>query len=112
MKNDLNNDFPLPEVGQDAMFMNERQEWIKAQFVSDFEDKFIYRLDDKVFFSPFIRKIPSKDDLNTFHIVYYTDNNKIVSRGCDIKAKSMIEALIKFGEKFNNIEPIYIIYKS
>ena len=99
------------KVGEQALFQNSRQQWVQGEFVAKVEESFIYRIDDDIHISKECKKIEPKDNLNVYHIAYYTDKSEIYSNGVDVKAESMLEALNIFSEKFAKIEPIYIIKK-
>jgi hypothetical protein len=99
------------KVGEQAMFKNNKQQWIKGEFVAPIEDSYIYRIDDSIFISKEIKKIEMRDIRNTYHFVYFTDKSEIYSNGVDIKGNDMNEALSIFNEKFAKIDPIYIIKK-
>jgi hypothetical protein len=99
------------KVGEQAMFKNQKQNWVKGEYVAPVEDSYVYRIDDDIHISKEYKKIEPKDNRNTYHIAYYTDKSEIYSNGVDIKAESMFEALNVFSEKYAKIEPIYIIKK-
>lgn len=99
------------KVGEQAMFKNQKQNWVKGEYVAPVEDSYVYRIDNDIHISKECKKIEPKDNRNTYHIAYYTDKSEIYSNGVDIKAESMFEALNVFSEKYAKIEPIYIIKK-
>lgn len=104
MKNEI-------QVGEQAMFKNHKQEWIKGEYVIQIDDSYVYKIDGDIFTSKECKKIEPKDHRNTYHIAYYTDNSELYSNGVDIKAENMLEALNIFRVKYAMIEPIYIIKK-
>jgi hypothetical protein len=99
------------KVGEQALFLNNKQQWVTGEFVANVEESFIYRIDDDIFIAKEMKKIEVKDTRNTYHFVYYTDKSELYSNGVDIKAGNMADALIMFSEKYAKIEPIYIIKK-
>ncbi len=99
------------QVGEQAMFKNTKQEWVKGEYVAHIQDAYVYKIDSDILTSKECKKIEPKDNRNTYHIAYYTDKSEIYSNGVDVKAESMFEALNLFSEKFAKIEPIYIIKK-
>lgn len=97
--------------GEQAMFKNQKQEWINGEFVTTVLNSYVYRIDDDIFISKEYKKIEPKNAKNTYHLAFYTDKSEIYSNGIDVMAYNMAEALTIFTEKFAKIEPIYIIKK-
>jgi hypothetical protein len=97
------------KVGEQALFINNKQQWVQGEFVASVEDSFVYRIDDDIHISKECKVIGVKSKKIKFHISYYADKTMIYSKGKDIFADSMASALIIFNEEMPNVEPIYII---
>lgn len=48
--------------------------------------------------------------MKTFHIVYYEDNGDLYSKGVNIEAKSMLEAINIFLQEYK-VEPYFVVEK-
>jgi hypothetical protein len=55
------------------------------------------------------KPIPVKEELNSYHISFFTDSSEFYSNGLIVKGENMASALLIFNEKHPNIDPIYII---
>lgn len=97
------------KVGEQALFINNKQQWVQGEFVANVEDSFIYRIDDDIHISKEYKVIGVESKKIKFHISYYSDKTMIYSKGKDIFADSMADALIIFNKEMPNVEPIYII---
>jgi hypothetical protein len=57
------------------------------------------------------KQLEVKEASNVYHISYYVDKNNPYSKGVDINAPSMLEALAQFIRDYDK-EPIYIVKKN
>lgn len=55
------------------------------------------------------KPMPIKEELNSYHISFFTDSSEFYSNGLIVKSENMASALLVFNEKHPNIDPIYII---
>jgi hypothetical protein len=49
--------------------------------------------------------------MKTYHIVYFTPEERLYSKGTNINALSMIDAILIFQKIHPNIEPYFIVEK-
>jgi len=49
--------------------------------------------------------------MNTFHFTYFLNGDQNISKGVNIEAESMIEAIATFNLDFDGIEPINVVNK-
>lgn len=97
-----------------GLFKNEKGNWVNGFFhsyIPNTESSCLFTVDGCIQIAHEFKKIEEKDDRSTYHIAYYTDKSNIYSNGLDIKANTMLDALLDFNHKFKGIEPIYIIKK-
>jgi hypothetical protein len=98
--------------GDLALFKGENGNWFEGELYEyvDSTNTYICKMKDGCMrLATDSKAIPIKDELNSYHISFFTDSSEFYSNGLIVKGENMASALLIFKEKHPNIDPIYII---
>ena len=95
-----------------ALFKGENGKWFEGELYEYLESNKTYickMKDGGLRLANETKPIPVKEELNSYHISFFTDSSEFYSNGLIVKGENMASALSIFNEKHPNIDPIYII---